>query len=362
MHSAIKEVALAQVRVMHYLNQFFTGIGGEEKADVPPGSREGSVGPGKRLQGLLGDSAKIVTTVYCGDNYFAQNRDEALASILKIAKEQDIKIVVAGPAFQAGRYGFACAEVMHCLSTSLDLYCVAGMHIENPAVATYKQYKDLHVFVLPTAADVAGMVDALSKMAKFVSKLTSGATIGQAAEEGYIPRGVRVMEKVDKNGKERAIDMLLDKLAGHPFTTEIPIEHLEVIPVPPPITNLKDAYLAIVSSAGVVPEGNPDGFKVARVTQWKKYSIENLNSMKDGKWEVHHFGYDNTYMLQNPNYGVPLDVVRDMQREGVFAKLYPYYFTTVGTNASIHAMQKNGREIAQELKENGVNAVLLVST
>ena len=51
-----------------------------------------------------------------------------------------------------------------------------------------------------------------------------------------------------------------------------------------------------------------------------------------------------------------------LQKEGVFAKLYPYYFTTVGTNASIHAMQKNGREMAQELKENGVDAVILVST
>ncbi|MBA7693367.1 Glycine reductase complex component B subunit gamma [subsurface metagenome] len=109
-------------------------------------------------------------------------------------------------------------------------------------------------------------------------------------------------------------------------------------------------------------KGNPDGFKVARNTMCKKYSIQNLGSMKDGKWEVHHFGYDNTFMLQNPNYGVPLDAVRELQQEGVFAQLYPYYFTTVGTNASISAMQKNGREIAQELKGNNVDAVLLVST
>ncbi len=214
---------MTQIRIMYYLNQFFAGIGGEEKADVPPGSRQGPVGPGKRLQDLLGDSAKIVTTVYCGDNYFAQHRDEALASILKIAKDQDIKMVIAGPAFQAGRYGFACAEVMHHLSTALDLYCVGSMHIENPAVATYKQYKDMKVFVLPTAADVAGMEDALSRMAKFVSKLASGASIESAAEEGYIPQGTRVIKTVDKSGKERTIDMLLDKLAGRPFTTEIPL-------------------------------------------------------------------------------------------------------------------------------------------
>ena len=37
--------------------------------------------------------------------------------------------------------------------------------------------------------------------------------------------------------------------------------------------------------------------------------------MKDGKWEVHHFGYDNTFMLANPNYGVPLDVCRELKND-----------------------------------------------
>ena len=59
---------MPKVRVMHYINQFFAGIGAEEKADVPVDFREGPIGPGKRLQELLGDSAEIVVTVYCGDS------------------------------------------------------------------------------------------------------------------------------------------------------------------------------------------------------------------------------------------------------------------------------------------------------
>jgi len=84
---------------MHYINQFFAGIGGEEKADVPVGSLEEVVGPGKRLQDLLGDSAEIVVTAYCGDDYFAQHTDRALESILEIARDQNVKLLVAGPAF-----------------------------------------------------------------------------------------------------------------------------------------------------------------------------------------------------------------------------------------------------------------------
>ena len=37
------------MKIIHYLNQFFAGIGGENKADVPVGLIEGAVGPGKRL-------------------------------------------------------------------------------------------------------------------------------------------------------------------------------------------------------------------------------------------------------------------------------------------------------------------------
>jgi len=347
---------------MHYLNQFFVGIGGEEKADVPVGSREGTVGPGKRLQDLLGDSAKIVTTVYCGDNYFAEHSDEALASILKIAKDQDVKIVVAGPAFQAGRYGFACAEVMHYLSTSLDLYCVGGMHIENPAVETYKQYKDRGVFVLPTAADVSGMGEAISRMANFIVRLASGASIGPAVEEGYIPRGFRVSQFVNKSGSERAIDMLLDKLTGHPVTTEIPIEGFEVVPVPPRITNISSTYLALASTAGLNPPGNPDRFTVGKNTRWGKYSIEKLNSMKDVEWDVIHSGYNTAFMRDNPNFGVPLDVCRDMEREGIFPSLYPYFYATSGGGGTISDMQAIGKGMAQDIKAEGLDAVLLVST
>ena len=94
---------MSKARVMHYVNQFFAGIGGEAKADVPFGCFPGPVGPGKRLQELLGDSAEIVVTVYCGDDYFSKHLDETVAAILQTAREQNIQLLVAGPAFASGR-------------------------------------------------------------------------------------------------------------------------------------------------------------------------------------------------------------------------------------------------------------------
>lgn len=351
-----------KVPVVHYLNQFFAGIGGEDKASVPLDFVKGAVGPGKRLQNILKESAEIVITIYCGDNYFVEHKDDVLASILKIIKDCGAEILVAGPAFSAGRYGFACTEVCHFVSTSLELDCVTGMSIDNPGLEGYKQYKDRRVFAFPTRGDAAGMNDALASMAPGILKLTAGSAMGPASEEGYISRGIRVLDVASKSGAKRAVDMILDKMAGRPFATETPLEIMEETPIAQRIVNIKDAHLALAASAGVHLAGNPAGFLATRNTKWTKYSIDKLNSMKDAKWMVIHGGIDNVFIEKNPNYGVPLDVCREREREGVFAKLNPNYYATTGCGGAISDMQTIGKEILAELKAEGVNGVLMVST
>ncbi len=353
---------MAKIRVMHYMNQFFAGKGGEDKADVPAGSIEGAVGPGKRLQQLLGDNAEIVVTAYCGDDYFPAHHDEVLESILQIARDNEVNIVVAGPAFDAGRHGFACAEVCHAAGSVLGLDCVTAMYPENPGIEAYKQYKDIKVVTFPTTDKVTGMEEALSKLASFVSKLAAGTTIGPASEEGYIPRGIRVLETVSKTGAERVIEMLLDQHYGRPFITEVPVESLEEIPILPPVTNLAGACVALVSECGLVPLGNPDGFKSHRNTTWKKYSIDGLDSFEEGKWELRHAGWDVSFSTKNPNYAAPLDVARQMEKEGVFAKLYPALYSVCGNNGQVSVMQRIGREMAADMKAEGVDIALLVAT
>lgn len=353
---------MSKLRVMHYMNQFFAGMGGEEKADVPLGVLEGAVRAGKRLQDLVGESAEIVVTGYCGDDYFAGHREAVLDSLLSVARRYDVKLLIAGPAFASGRYGFACIEVCHFLHGALGVPCVTGIHPENPGVDTYRKYKDRGVFTFPTTEVVSGMEGVLSRMAKFIGKLTAGSPIGPPAHEGYLARGFRVDEFVSRTGAERAVAMLLDKLTGGSFTTEIPVESLEVVPPPPRLADLRGACLAIATTSGVHAPGNPDGFRGYQNTKWAKYRIENLNSMLDANWEVIHGGYNTEFMKKNPNYGVPLDVCRDLEREGVFRRLYPYFYITPGARGLISVMHTIGREELHNMKADGVDAVLLVAT
>ena len=41
------------MRIVHYLNQFFGGRGGEEAAHLPPHIQDGAVGPGRLLDPSL---------------------------------------------------------------------------------------------------------------------------------------------------------------------------------------------------------------------------------------------------------------------------------------------------------------------
>jgi glycine reductase len=353
---------MTAIRALYYVNQFFAGIGGEDKADTALGFSEDALGPAKRFQQLSKGAIEIVRTAYCGDNYFADHEASVLAAMSKTVKEHEIGFVIAGPAFGSGRYGFACAEICHFMAASMGLPCMSGMHIENPGVELYQQYKDKNFLVVPTSDGALGVGDALQRMARLAVRIAKKEMIGSADAEGYIARGFRLGTLADKTGVERAVDMLLTKVAGRPFSTEIPIETVDEIPVAPPIADLRDAHLALLSTAGVVAPGNPDGFKTNGNTQWKKYSIEQLKSMTDAPWDVWHGGYNTVFMHENPNYGVPLDGVRDTQKEGVVGKLNPFFYSIPGSFGQISVMQTIGKEILKDMNTEGINGALLVST
>ena len=72
----------AKLRVVHYLNQFFAGVGGEERSDHPVSARPGPVGPGALLDKIFGEDAEVVGTVFAGDGLFAENEEECVVEAL----------------------------------------------------------------------------------------------------------------------------------------------------------------------------------------------------------------------------------------------------------------------------------------
>jgi glycine reductase len=352
------------IRIVHIINQFFAGIGGEDKADVAVGVTDGAAGAARGLQAHLGERGQVVATIHFGDNYFHEHKDDAIAAILAGLKEHRPDVIVAGPAFNAGRYGLACAEICQTVSERLGLPCVSGMEPENPAVSLYREAHNDKVFFFPTSETAAGMAAALKTIAPFACRLALGEEIGAANVEGYLPRGIRRLTRVDRPAADRAIDMLLAKVAGQPFETEVPMEIWDKVAPAAPLPDVAAAKLAVICTGGVVPWGNPDGFKTYRNTFWRKYNFAELKTLESGKWEAVHGGYNVAFMNQNPHYGLPLDALRTLESEGKIGrgKLYPAYYVIPGNQGSPAVMRRVGQEIGADLRKEGIDGVLLVAT
>lgn len=182
------------VNVIHIVNQFFAGLGGEEKAGIAVGVAEEASGAARGLQTHLRDQGKVLATIYYGDNYFHEHREEAKAAILNEVRSRKPQVVVAGPAFNSGRYGLSCVEISNAIAETLGIPCVTAMHVENQAVESYREYRSVKVFLLPTKETAAGMNEALIGLARFVFRLDRGGEVGPADKEGYLDRGIRRLE------------------------------------------------------------------------------------------------------------------------------------------------------------------------
>lgn len=345
------------LRVLHYLNQFFGGIGGEEFSNTPVQVKDGAIGPGRALQAALKDRATVVATLICGDDYVAENEVDASADMLSALDEIKPDLVVAGPAFDSGRYGLGCALISK-VAKSKGIPAVTGMHTENAAVITHR--RDL--LAVPSGTGAAEMPQVLSKMAELGLKVASGQELGSAEEEGYIPTGVRRLVFKEKVGYERALDILLARVAGEPWRSEIQVQQYATVTPALPIEDLSQSTIAFVLSTGIVPRGNPDAIPGARALAAGRYSIEGIDSLTTEKWESVHGGF-NTRILntENPNYGMPLPTLRELEREGVIKGIYPYFFSTVGNQTAVGPAQEIGDRIAEELVAAGVGGVIQLS-
>jgi glycine reductase len=320
--------------------------------------RAGAVGPGVQLARLLGERGEIVATLVVGDNWAHADHPRAVDAIVDAIASARADAVILGPAFASGRYGITCGRVGAAVVERLGLRAVVtGMHPENPGAYMFRR----QVLIAQTAPTSLGMGAALTAMARLCLKLAAGERLGAPAAEGYIPRGLRRNVFVDRPASERAIVTLLDKVAGRPFATEIELPRFTSAAPPPALADVKHATIAVVTSGGVVPKGNPDRIESRHASRWGRYSLAGCTSADADRWECVHGGFDNHFLNEDPNRVLPLDVLREMEGHE-FGRLYPDVISTVGNMMEMAPAERFGREIAGGLAQDGVDGVIFAVT
>lgn len=341
-----------------YINQFFGQIGGEEKADTEPMIRDGLVGPANEFAKHL--NAEITHTVICGDNYMGSNTEDAIMTILGLLEGKRFDIFLAGPAFQAGRYGSACGNICKAVKQKYNVPVITSMHVENPGVEMFK--KDM--YILKGGNSAGKMREDVANMCSLANKILNGETLAGPDTEGYYPRGVRhqVWREDGKIAADRVVEMLIKKLNGEPYETELPIPKKDVVPIAPPIKDLRKAKIALVTSGGIVPVDNPDRIQSASATRWGRYNIEGIDDLKGGIYKTIHAGYDPAAADEDPDRVTPVDALRAYEKEGKIGKLHNYFYSTVGTGTTQAEAARMAKEMIPYLREDNVDGVILTST
>lgn len=339
-------------RIVHYLNQFFTGVGGEDAAGMPPVSTPGAVGPGRKLAQLLGDDYEVVATVSCGDDYAAGNPD-ARAEILALIVAAEPDVVVAGPAFTSGRYGLACARVV-AAAQSAGLVAVAAMHPDNPGLDEAGGAP-----VVASAETARGMGTSLPTLALAVAAVAKGALTSAQGRIGAIPRTPTM---ASRNAAERAVDLVLARLGGDRQATEVPLPRFDQVTPAAPVTDLSTTTLALVTEGGLVPDANPGGLESARATRWLRYSVAGVDTLIPGQWRSVHGGFSTVWANSDPMRILPLDAARTLEREGVIGGVFGEFFATTGNGTSVANARRFGLEWAADLRRSEARAAVLTAT
>jgi glycine reductase len=353
-----------KLRIVHYLNQFFGQVGGEEKASTGFLVKEGPVGPGLALQKELGDRGQVVATVICGDDTFALSPAKNAEEGLKLVASHRPDLFFAGPAFAAGRYSIACGAMCKAVGAELGIPVVSGMFEEVPGMELYRKY----AFICKTGNTARSMPAVIRDMVRLAMRLVSGEkemrlltreNLPRPDEYNYFSRNLLRNEYCEKTIAERTVEKLLAKLRGEPFESEVVPPRFEKVPPPPAVRDLEGAEIALISDGGLVPKGNPDRLARRSNLRWGAYDIEALRR----EYEVTHAGYFNDYVLERPDRLVPFDVMCELAEEGKIGKLHPTFFSTSGCTTVSKRCGEMGDEIGAEIKKREtIRAAILTST
>lgn len=197
------------------------------------------------------------------------------------------------------------------------------------------------------------------------------------AEAGEFLRQLlqRMGESIDDGNMERLLECVYEwnvrAYAGEPdgfeqyFYDEPPFT-----PLNKPVSQIR---LGLLTATGHFAEGDdPEPFGEPGLTQADVIprildflrSPPQLSSIPMDtpahRLRVRHPGYDIRAMERDPNVGLPLARLRELEGEGVIGGLLPQAYSFVGASAQTPLLKVHAPRWAAQLREEGADAVLLV--
>jgi D-proline reductase (dithiol) PrdB len=145
--------------------------------------------------------------------------------------------------------------------------------------------------------------------------------------------------------------------------TAFPCLERETAPWQPMQQDLAQSRLALVTSAGLHlrgdrpfisnPKGGDTSYRVIPATAKAAEITQSHASI----------GFDRTAIYQDINVTLPIDRVQELAARGVIGSVAPNFYSFMGALRNPRGMvEETGPEVAQRLKQEGVDVVFLTPT
>ena len=128
--------------------------------------------------------------------------EEVYREFVELVKKYQEDLFVAGPGFNAGRYGLGCGAATAAVTEQVKIPAVTALYAENSGTDLYKD----RAHILQTENNAAKMREAMKSVAEFVDRLIKNDFIGDGRKEGYHGSGTdfQTAEEISR-GSEIAI-------------------------------------------------------------------------------------------------------------------------------------------------------------
>ena len=156
--------------------------------------------------------------------------------------------------------------------------------------------------------------------------------------------------------------MLVAKLNGRLFVSEIPYQPVDRVVPAPPLRSPASATIALLTTGGLIRKGNPDHMTSSNARSYLRFEVGELAELTNDQFEAYHAGYYNSIASGDPNYILPLRYARTLEAEGTIGKVHPHIYALPGVSTPVAWVRRLGAEIAQELHDADVGGALLVAT
>jgi glycine reductase len=155
--------------------------------------------------------------------------------------------------------------------------------------------------------------------------------------------------------------MLKAKLRGDEYASELSQLQSRFVAAPP-VMDLRQTRLALISTAGLVPRGNPDRMPALRSSRHFVYRLDPDALLGSDAWESVHAGYNTEEVNRNPNYGLPWKAASDALAGQRVQSLFPGFFSLTGVWTQEPESKTIAANILDDLNAEGLNAAVLVAT